>query len=267
MMKSSRFLEALEHRVILGDGAYGTEFLRRGGLLSRPFDEMNLTRPQAVLDLHREYVSAGAELIKTNTFRANRVALRKANLEGQVREINQAGARLAREAAGQWVFVAGSVGPLAEVPVDQKNAAFEEQCAALAEGGCDLLFLETFTDPIEAALAVKAARGTDLPVAGLVARSGPFLCGGGTLLNVDVAGVNCMSGDESLRAVAELAARSPKFLSAFPSAGLPGAEVGPGEFADWIQRLVGASVRLVGGCCGAGPDHIRAAAAVLGRGG
>src|SRR5262245_52024254 len=112
-MAGSRFLQTLQDRVILGSGAMGTEFLRRSRQTGHPLDELNLTHPHLVLGLTREYVEAGAELLKTNTFLANRLRLAKAGLEDKVEEINRAGARLAREAAPDG-FVAGAVGPLSD---------------------------------------------------------------------------------------------------------------------------------------------------------
>ena len=123
------FLEELGKRVLLGDGAYGTEFLRRGCIPGNPVDELNLSRPHFVLDLHREYALAGAEVIKTNTFQANRLRL-PAGLGDKVRDINLAGARLARDAA-KGNFVAGSIGPLTEFSSQDRWNAYREQCEAL----------------------------------------------------------------------------------------------------------------------------------------
>jgi len=266
MMADSRLLEALEKGVLLGDGAYGTEFIRRGCLRERPFDEMNLTRPQVVLDLHREYVLAGAELLKTNTFLANRLRLEKHGLGEQTREINLQGVRLAREAA-QARFVAGSVGPLSDLPVERRAAAFAEQCEALAEGGCDALMLETFTDPEDLGLAIAAACQTGLPIISeMTVASGTPLAFFKTYLRAgQVVGVNCVTPLQALRALEYLHTLSALPRSAFPSAGPPGQEAPPETFAAWIKDLVDAGASLVGGCCGAGPGHIRAAAAALGR--
>jgi len=155
MMGDNRFLDALERRVMLGAGAMGTELLRRGGPTEGPVDQLNLTRANLVLDLCRDYAKAGAEVIKTNTFLANRSRLRGVGLDKQVRELNMAGAQIARDAA-KGAFVAGCVGPL------QRRADFlvyREQCQALAKGGCDLLLFETFTDreDLKLALSTRAA--------------------------------------------------------------------------------------------------------------
>jgi homocysteine S-methyltransferase len=266
-MSDSRLLEALQLRVLLGDGAYGTEFLRRGGAKDRPFDEMNLTRPDAVLELHREYVAAGAELIRTNTFLANRLRLEKHGLGEKTREINVAGARLAREAA-TGAFVAGSVGPLSDLPEEGRGAAYAEQCEALAEGGCDALQLETFRDPRDLGTAILAASQTGLPVISqmTVANGAPQAFFETFLRAGQVVGINCVTPMQALRGLEYLATLSTLPRSAFPSAGLPGQEASPETFAAWIKDLVAAGARLVGGCCGAGPGHIRAAAAMLGKG-
>jgi homocysteine S-methyltransferase len=225
---------------------------------------MNLARPHFVLDLHREYVQAGAELIKTNTFLANRF-----RLKGDVREVNLAGARLAREAA-RGGFVAGSVGPLSDVAAEGKLTAFREQCSALAEGGCDAILLETFTDPTDLGLAALAGRDTGLPViAQLAATPGkcqPVALFKTVMKSVQGVGVNCVTPNHALYALKHLEEYSGVPRSAFPSAGLPGEEAPPETFQAWIRDLVAAGARLVGGCCGAGPDHIRAAAAAVGRG-
>src|SRR5882672_2124485 len=141
----SRFLDALKAGILLGDGAYGTEFLRRGCLPGRPLDELSLTRPELVLALHREYRDAGSELTKTNTFLANRFRLQPHGLGDKVREINRAGVELAREAA-RGGFVAGTVGPLTDCPQEQRAAHYAEQIGILAEAGCDVLVLETFRE-------------------------------------------------------------------------------------------------------------------------
>lgn len=253
-MAGSRFLQTLQKRVILGSGAMGTEFLRRSRQSGHPLDELNLTRPHLVLGLTREYVEAGAELIKTNTFLANRLRLAKAGLEDKVEEINRAGARLAREAAPDG-FVAGAVGPLSDVHASpiEKSEAFLEQCRSLAAGGCDVLLLESFRRKEDLQLAVEAARETGLPIVSQMAALDEKDLDG--LVPADVVGVNCVSGDQALSAVKRLEG----LRSAWPNGGLPGQEVLPGAFAESIRALVAAGARLVGGCCGAGPEHIRAA--------
>src|SRR5262245_42602270 len=165
-------LKALDERVVVGDGAMGTQIYAKGVTIGRCFDELNLTHSHLVRVIHREYAEAGAEFLETNTFTANRLRLRKFDLEKKVREINVAGAALAREVAGNDRFVGGSVGPLTGVKreedapgPDEKYEVFAEQVAALAEGGADALILETFTDLDELLLALRAARDrSKLPV-------------------------------------------------------------------------------------------------------
>src|SRR4030081_2019068 len=169
------FLERLRRGPLLGDGAMGTQLHARGISFERSFDELNLTEPKIVEEIHRAYISAGAELIETNTFGANRIKLARHGLDGRVRDINFRAVKLAREAreiSGEPVFLAGSVGPIGQqlepigrITIAQATAAFEEQIAALLEGGADLLVLETFTNLPELLAAVAAARKTaDLPI-------------------------------------------------------------------------------------------------------
>src|SRR5438067_13747361 len=169
------FLASLTRGPLLGDGAMGTQLHARRISFERSFDELNLTEPKIVEEIHRAYISAGAELIETNTFGANRIKLARHGLEGRVRDINFRAVKLAREAreiSGEPVFLAGSVGPIGQqlepigrITIAQATAAFEEQIAALLEGGADLLVLETFTNLPELLAAVSAAkRTTDLPI-------------------------------------------------------------------------------------------------------
>lgn len=252
-MSDNRFLDALEKRVILGAGAMGTELLRRGALADRPVDEINLSRPHLVLDLSSEYVRAGAELIKTNTFLANRF-----RVGAKAREINLAGAQIARDAA-KGAFVAGCVGPLHDRGSD--FLVYREQCEALAEGGCDVILLETFMNFADLQVGMKAAWTTGLPVICQVAQ-GKILEGLKKLTetDADVVGVNCVDVEKASMALGVLG-RSPTIhRSAFPNGSAPEA------FGQGIGILVEAGARLVGGCCGAGPEHIAAAAQAVGKG-
>ncbi|MBI3976290.1 MAG: homocysteine S-methyltransferase family protein, partial [Armatimonadetes bacterium] len=169
------FLERLDRGPLLADGAMGTMLYARGVPFDQGFDALNGEHPEVVTAVHAEYIAAGAELIETNTFGANRFKLGLHNLEDRVRAINLAGAaaaRAAREAAGRPVWIAGSLGPigrplapLGSTSAADARAAFAEQAAALAEGGVDALILETFSDLRELAEGVAAARAaTDLPV-------------------------------------------------------------------------------------------------------
>ena len=227
------FREALDKRVIIGDGAMGTRILEEGIEPGLSTASLNLSRPRLVRRLHGEYVEAGAELLETNTLTANRESVGH-----RVREINLAGARIAREAAGKNVFVGGSVGPA---------DSYEDQIAALAEGGVDVIILETFMKLDDLRVALEAVREhADLPVVCLMASAVP------EGIDADIVGVNCMETEKAVRLVEESGCRA-----AFPSGG------SPEEFAQAGARLIAAGARLVGGCCGTGPDHIRALKAKL----
>ncbi len=280
------FLEALSRRILVGDGAMGTQIYAKGIAIGRCFDELNLTHPHLVRVIHREYGEAGADVFETNTFTANRLRLRKYELDGKVREINEAGARLAREAAGRDHWVLGSIGPLTgvkheevEPSDDEKGAAFAEQAAALEAGGCDALILETFTDLREILVALKAAKSAaKLPVVAQMT----FAEGLRTPLGVtvdeavaaleragaDVLGANCAVPHQALKAVERLGARTKAPVSVFPNAGMPEFVDGrymylttPDYLADMAKRMVNAGANLVGGCCGTGPEHVKAVAA------
>jgi methionine synthase / methylenetetrahydrofolate reductase (NADH) len=263
----SRLLEALRERVLLGDGAMGTEFIARGLPANAPLSELNLSRPELVLAIHRDYMDAGAELLKTNTFLGNALRLQAHGLEGRMREINLAGARLAREAAGGKAFVVGSVGPLADLKVSPvaREWAYGDQCRVLAEGGCDAILLETFRFE-ELPVALRAAKSTGL---GVIAQCAELAAGlrfdDPAVAASDVVGLNCLTSDKLAPVLRATAASSPRPVSAMPSAGLPDRYAGPEEFADGAYLLAEAGARLLGGCCGAGPAHIRALSKRMGR--
>src|ERR671913_382788 len=166
------FLDEIERRVLVCDGAMGTMLYAKGIFLNRSFDELNLTQPEFVADVHQAYVRAGADVIGTNTFGANRVKLAPFGLGDQVKAINAQGAKIARQAAREQAFVAGSIGPLGiriepwgKTGVDEAEEYFREQAAALVEGGVDLFILETFRDLNEIGAAIDAVRAvSDLPI-------------------------------------------------------------------------------------------------------
>lgn len=217
------FLRALDAGRLLGDGAMGTELEARGA--APPYERLNLERPDLVLDVHRAFVAAGAQLLRTNTFLARSA------------EETRAGVRLAREAAGGKAFVAGALGP------------GTAQAAALADAGCDLILLETFTDNEQLLAALRRAKATGLPIVAQMAGAPDARI----RAEADVVGVNCLAPAETAGIVAGLGGR----LSAFPHAGLPGRRMSPAAFAAAAGRL---KVSLLGGCCGAGPEHLRALA-------
>jgi homocysteine S-methyltransferase len=244
----------------------GTELLARGAVPGSCLPELNLSRPDLVGAVHRGYAAAGAELHRTNTFTANRLRLAAYGLEARVRDLNSAGARIAREAAGKGGRVVGSVGPLSdlEASAGEKRRAYAEQCSALVEAGCGMIFLETFTEAADLLAALETASGFGVPVAALGVRDAVSRPAGE--LGASWAGVNCTSPGEaarSLRALRDLDGRV--FLAAFPGAGPPGAVLPPERFAAEVAELRQSGARILGGCCGAGPEHVRALAAILRR--
>lgn len=282
------FLERLAEQVLIGDGAMGTLLYSRGVSLDACFEHLNLVRPELVRDVHRDYCAAGAQLLETNTFGANALRLGAIGLEHKVRAINQAGARLAREAAGTERFVAGAVGPLgaargedAELPAEQKRAVLREQMEALAEGGVDLFLFETFSALDDLELALGEAVRLGLPAVAQMA----FLEQGRTREGVAaetaarrlaaagaaVLGANCGGGPrELLLVLRRLATVSDLPLSAFPNSGFPEYVDGryvylatPEYFTAMARDMVQAGAALVGGCCGTTPEHIRALSQAL----
>jgi homocysteine S-methyltransferase len=282
---------------ILFDGAMGTQLYAQGVPYHRCFDELNLLQPDLVQAVHRAYISAGAEVIETNTFSANRVALAAYGLEMRVRDINFRGVKVAREArevSGEDVFLAGSVSsigqplaPVGTITPEEAREIFVEQIEALLEAGVDLLVLETFSSPIELREAVKAARSVsaDLPIVAEVSmhEDGKTLAGATPdsivalldELRVDVLGVNCGVGPQTaLDAILRIRPLTRTPLSAMPNAGHPTTQGGrqlyvstPEYFAEYARRFADAGASIIGGCCGTTPAHIAAMRAALGRNG
>src|SRR2546426_2439702 len=241
--RSHPFLERLRRGPLLGDGAMGTQLHARGVSFERSFDELNLTEPKIVEEIHGASFPAAGELTETNPSGANRIKLARHGLDGRVRDINFRAVKLAREAreiSGEQVFIAGAVGPIGQqlepigrIGIAQATAAFEEQIAALLEGGADLLVLETFTNLPELLAAVAAARRTaDLPIVGQMtfAEDGLTLRAEGPSqvvqalerAGVDVIGVNCGVGPQVALQVLEAMRHQTRLpLSGQPNAGLP----------------------------------------------
>ncbi|MFB3852252.1 MAG: bifunctional homocysteine S-methyltransferase/methylenetetrahydrofolate reductase [Vicinamibacterales bacterium] len=283
------FLEELDDRVLVCDGAMGTMLYSKGVFVNRSFDALNLTEPDLVAEVHLEYIRAGADVIETNTFGANRLKLGAFGLADRLHAINVRGAQVARHAARERAYVAGAIGPLGiriepwgRLGVDEAEECFREQASALVEGGVDLFILETFRDLNELGAALAAVRSVStLPVVAQMTtgEDGTSLDGtppetfGPALeaLGVDVVGVNCSVGPAPmLETVERLAAVTKARLSAQPNGGMPRDIEGrtiylcsPEYMASYARRFVARGVRLVGGCCGTTPDHIRHIAAAV----
>jgi methionine synthase / methylenetetrahydrofolate reductase (NADH) len=276
------FLDALDSRVLVCDGAMGTLLYAQGVFINRCFDALNLTDPSRVSAVHDDYVRAGADVIETNTFGANRIKLRSFGLADQTREINRAGAQLARAAAGKHVYVAGAIGPLGlriepwgQTATDEAEAYFTEQAQALVEGGVDLLMFETFRDVNEIVAGIAAVkRICALPIVAqmTIEEEGNSLDGTPPeqfvpalqAAGADVIGINCSIGPaHMLETLERMAGLTSARLSAQPNAGRPRDIEGrtlyltsPEYMASYARRFAAAGVRLVGGCCGTTPEHI-----------
>src|SRR5918912_4589668 len=265
------------------DGAMGTMLYSKGIYINRSYDELNLTNAELVRGVHEEYVRAGAEIIETNTFGATAHKLQQYGLEGSLRLITLAAARIAREAAGDNCYVAGAVGPLGlriepygPTSYDEAKDMFKEQVAALLEGGVDLFVLETFSDISEMRQAIRAVRELcDLPIIAQMT----ILPDGNTTFGTtpevftsrldewgaDVIGLNCGVGPAIvLSAVEKMRGVTAKKLSAQPNAGLPrdvqGRQVymcSPEYRAKFAKRMIKAGAVFIGGCCGTTPAHIK----------
>ena len=277
------FLDALEERVLVCDGAMGTMLYARGVFINRSFDALNLSQPDLVAEVHREYVRAGADVLETNTFGANRVKLEAFGLAGELAAINAAGVKIARKAARGKAFVAGAIGPLGirvepwgRTGIDEAEQIFREQAAALAEAGVDLFVLETFRDVNELGAAIAAVRAvSDRPIVAQMTteEDGNSLDGmppeefapAIEARGADVIGLNCSVGPAPmLEAIDRMARSTTRRLSAQPNAGRPREIEGrnlylcsPEYMASYARRFVQRGVRLVGGCCGTTPEHIR----------
>ncbi len=279
------FLARLKTSPVLCDGAMGTLLYAKGIFINRCYDELNVSQSDLIRGLHHEYLQAGAEVIETNTFGGNSFRLDRHGLAGKVREINLAGAKLAKEAAKSFdAWVAGSVGPLGvrieplgKTSFQEARDAFREQIAALLEGGADILILETFGYMEELHQALLAARDINprIPVVAQVTVDEEANCMDGSTPEVfaprleewgaDVIGCNCSVGPVAmLDAIERVRAATSLPISAQPNAGIPRSVEGrniylcsPEYMASYARKFVGAGVRLIGGCCGTTPEHIR----------
>ena len=289
--------ELFQTRSVLCDGAMGTMLYERGVFIHRCYDELNLSQPDLIRAIHEEYLQAGAEIIETNTFGGNRFRLQHHGLQDKVHDVNVAGAKIARQAADQirdkqaaQAYVAGAVGPigvqiepLGKVSFDEARAAFADQIRALAEGGVDLLVLETMTSLNEVHQAILAAReaAPQLPILAMMTidEEGNTLDGSSpevaarklTEWGVDAAGCNCSAGPATvLSAIERMHTATALPLVAMPNAGMPRAVDGrniylcsPEYMASFARKFAQAGVQFVGGCCGTTPSHIRAMRSAL----
>ena len=270
-------------QVVIFDGAMGTMLYSRGVFINQCYDELTLRSPDLVREVHAEYAQAGAEVLETNTFGANRIKLGQFGLEGSVREMNRRAAELARE-AGPDLLIAGAVGPLGvrlepygPTSASEARAVFGEQMAALKEGGADLFIIETFGDLAEIEQAILAARDVDreMPVVAQMTIGVDCLTPyGATPVDIaaaldgwgaDIIGLNCSVGPQTiLDAIEKMVPATKRKLSAQPNAGMP-RDVGgrtmymasPEYMASYARHLVQAGAKVLGGCCGTTPDHIR----------
>jgi methionine synthase / methylenetetrahydrofolate reductase (NADH) len=283
------FREELAERILLCDGAMGTMLYQKGIFINRCFDELNLSAPDLVKDVHKAYVQAGVDIIETNTFGANQYKLLFHGFDSKVEEINYRGAKIAREVAGKETFVAGSIGPLGvqiepigKLAYEEAKEAFKKQVLPLVEGGVDLFILETFSRLEELEEAIHAVQEVcDLPVIAqmtitdegnsplgdtpetIVRKLAPY--------KLDAIGLNCSVGPqimlESVRKMAELT-KTP--LCAQPNAGFP--KLVDGRYiylcsSDYMskfsKRFIQAGVRILGGCCGTTPEHMKSIKTVV----
>jgi methionine synthase / methylenetetrahydrofolate reductase(NADPH) len=282
MVKPS-FLAELDRRVLVCDGAMGTMLYAKGIFLNRSFDELNITQPDLVEEVHQTYVRSGADVIETNTFGANRIKLSHFGLADQTHAVNVQGARLARRAARDQAWVAGAIGPLGiriepwgKTGVDEAQEYFAEQARALLEGGVDLFVLETFRDVNEIGAAIRGVRSVcDLPIVAQMTTEEDGNTRDGAApeafvpelerWGADVVGLNCSVGPAAmLETIERLARVATVKLAAQPNAGQPREIEGrnfylcsPEYMASYARRFIASGVRLVGGCCGTTPEHIR----------
>ncbi|RMF57771.1 MAG: bifunctional homocysteine S-methyltransferase/methylenetetrahydrofolate reductase, partial [Calditrichaeota bacterium] len=283
-MKRKEFLKELEKRVILFDGAMGTMLYNRGVFINQCFDNVNLSNPRLVKEIHTGYANAGADVLQTNTFGANRFKLSKHGLSDSLEAINYQGAKLAREVAGEQLYVAGSIGPLGvkiepwgKLSREEAREAFREQAEALLNGGVDLFVLETFSDLGEIEQAIRAVRELcDLPIVAemTIDESGNSLYGTSTEVytyqldkwGADVVGLNCSVGPPPMMdALEKMVHVTRKPIVIQPNAGNPRVVeernmylASPEFMGEYAMRFIKAGARLVGGCCGTTPEYIKA---------
>jgi methionine synthase I (cobalamin-dependent)/5,10-methylenetetrahydrofolate reductase len=271
--------------IIVFDGAMGTMLYSKGVFINQCYDELNVRAPDMVSEIHRKYVDAGADVLETNSFGANRLKLTQYGLQDQVRELNLAAAKLARDASRGRALVAGALGPLGvrlepygPTSKDEARDVFKEQISALVEGGVDLIIIETFSDLEEIEQAILAARdvASNIPViAQMTIREDgrtPYGASPEDVVRVldrwgaDVIGLNCSVGPQTiLECIEKMTSHTRRKLSAQPNAGMPRDVSGrrmymasPEYMATYARHLVQAGAKIIGGCCGTTPEHIHA---------
>ncbi len=278
----NKFLDTLKKRPIIFDGDMGTMLQRLGLKPGGCPDELNITNPEIIKTVHREYVGAGSDVVTTCTFGANRVKLKEYDIDNKLNEINLKAAKNAREAIGKEKFVAGGLGPtgkflepIGDLSFDGAVDIFSEQVGALKNGGVDLIIIETMMDIREMKAAIIAAKASGLPVAATMTFDETMRTVLGTPpevfaivaegLGADVIGANCSLGIEGIyKAIVAMSKVTNLPLIAQPNAGIPYLKDGktifpasPSEMAEYVPKLLDAGVRIIGGCCGTTPEHIK----------
>ncbi len=274
-------IDEIKKNIIIGDGAMGTMLQNYGLKAGEVPESWNLKHPEKLLEIHKKYIEAGAMLIETNTFGGNRIKLKAGRLEDKLQEVNRKAVEIAKEAVeDEYIF--GSVGPTGKMmkPYGQLEfaeavAAFSEQISILVDAGVDVIILETMSDLQELRAAVVAAKEYDIPViAQMTYSENIFSLTGNTpevtaivldSLKVDIIGVNCTSGFEhTIPVIKRYPKVTDKPLSVFPNAGKPVLKNGettypqtPRKFSENVQELLNYNVRIIGGCCGTTPEHIK----------
>src|SRR5438067_899443 len=278
------FIQAIaDEHVYLFDGAMGTMLYSKGVFINKCYDELNLRSPEIVLEVHKQYVRSGAEILETNTYGANRVKLRTFGIEEELRDINGKAVEIARKAAGDSVYVAGAIGPLGiriepygPTGLDEAREFFREQATALRDAGVDLFILETMSNIAEVEQGILAIRDIcSLPIIAqmTIGNDSRTIYGDAPKLiaerldraGADVIGLNCSVGpDVMLDAIEEMSAVTAKKLSCQPNAGLPREVAGrqmymasPDYMGKYAKRLIHKGVKFLGGCCGTTPEHIK----------
>lgn len=280
-------LSLLKQRVLLGDGAMGTQLQERGLSSGQCLEEFNTTQPEIVQGIYKDYFDAGSDIIETNSFGGNRSRLALHGMEDRVYEFNRRAAELAVQVRPEGKFVAGSVGPTGEVlqplgTLSEQEAydGFAEQISALADGGVDAIFIETMMALEEIAIAIRAAKDlTSLPVSATmtfeIGKAGPRTAWGVSPEDmvsqladsgVDIIGANCGQGFEEMAQIVDIIGRrTDKFVLAQANAGMPVMKNGkstynesPESMESKAMRILESGVNIIGGCCGTGPEHIKA---------